>query len=40
MFSFFTTSEANEALPDVIKKYEYSFSQKQNEVKIRTAITN
>ena len=32
MFSFFTTSEANAALPDVIKKYEYSLA-KQNEVK-------
>ena len=32
MFSFFTTSEANQALPDVIKKYEYALA-KQNEVK-------
>jgi hypothetical protein len=32
MFSFFTTNEANDALPDVIKKYEYSLA-KQNEVK-------
>ena len=32
MFCFFTTNEANEALPDVIKKYEYSLA-KQNEVK-------
>lgn len=32
MFSFFTTNEANEALPDVIKKYEYALA-KQNEVK-------
>ena len=32
MFLFFTTSEANQALPDVIKKYEYALA-KQNEVK-------
>ena len=31
MFSFFTLSEANTALPDVIKKFEYSLSKK-NEV--------
>ena len=31
MFSFFTTNEANEALPDVIKKYEYVLA-KRNEV--------
>ena len=32
MFSFFTTREANEALPDVIKKFEYALA-KMNEVK-------
>ena len=32
MFSYFTASEANLALPDVIKKYEYSLT-KSNEVK-------
>ena len=31
MFSLFTTTEANDALPDVIKKFEYSLSKK-NEV--------
>jgi len=31
MFSFFTTNQANDALPDVIKKYEYSLAKK-NEV--------
>jgi hypothetical protein len=31
MFSFFTTNEANTALPDVIKKFEYALSKK-NEV--------
>ena len=32
MFTFFTTNEANDALPDVIKKFEYALS-KNNEVK-------
>ena len=32
MFSFFTTNDANEALPDVIKKYEYALA-KQTEVR-------
>jgi len=32
MFSFFTTNEANEALPDVIKKYEFALA-KSNEIK-------
>jgi hypothetical protein len=32
VFSFFTANEANVALPDVIKKYEYSLA-KSNEVK-------
>ena len=32
MFSFFTTNEANRALPDVIKKFEYALS-KNNEVR-------
>lgn len=31
MFSFFTTNEANDALPDVIKKYEFALAKK-NEV--------
>ena len=31
MFSLFTTNEANAALPDVIKKFEYALSKK-NEV--------
>ncbi len=29
MFSFFTINEANNALPDVIKKFEYALSKKQ-----------
>ena len=28
MFSFFTTAEANQALPDVIKKFEYALAKK------------
>ena len=32
MFSFFTTAEANSALPDVIKKFEYALA-KNTEVK-------
>ena len=32
MFSYFTTNDANEALSDVIKKFEYALA-KQNEVK-------
>ena len=32
MFTFFTTNEANTALPDVIKKFEYSLA-KNTEVK-------
>lgn len=31
MFRFFTTNEANDALPDVIKKYEYALA-KRNEI--------
>ncbi len=32
MFSFFTTNEANDVLPDVIKKFEYALA-KNTEVK-------
>ena len=31
MFSFFTTNDANDALPDVVKKYEYALA-KRNEI--------
>jgi hypothetical protein len=31
MFSYFTTNEANQALPDVIKKFEFALAKK-NEV--------
>ncbi|MBS1268793.1 MAG: hypothetical protein MAG458_01527 [Nitrosopumilus sp.] len=32
MFAYFTTNEANDALPDVIKKFEFALS-KNNEVR-------
>ena len=32
MFTFFTTNEANNTLPDVIKKYEHALA-KTNEIK-------
>ncbi len=34
MFSFFTTNQANEALPDVIKKFEYSLANKTEITKL------
>jgi hypothetical protein len=34
MFSFFTTNEANTALPDVIKKFEYALSKKNEVTKL------
>ena len=34
MFSFFTTNEANAALPDVIKKFEYALSKKNEVTKL------
>lgn len=38
MFTFFTTNEANEALPDVIKKFEYALSQKQEVTKLEQQL--
>ena len=38
MFSFFTTNEANEALPDVIKKYEYALSKKTEVTKLEQQL--
>ena len=38
MFSFFTTAEANAALPDVIKKYEYSLAKKTEIAKIEQEL--
>ena len=40
MFSFFTAKQANEALPDVIKKFEYALAKKKRYYKNRKRITN
>lgn len=34
MFSYFTTNEANEALPDIIKKFEFTLAKKNEVSKI------
>jgi len=38
MFSFFTTTEANAVLPDVIKKFEYALSKKNEVSKIEQQL--
>jgi len=38
MFSFFTTKEANEALPDVIKKFENALAKKNEVVKLEQQL--
>ena len=38
MFSFFTAKEANAALPDVIKKFEYSLAKKNDITKIEKEL--
>ena len=38
MFSFFTAKEANDALPDVIKKFEYSLAKKNDITKIEKEL--
>ena len=38
MFSFFTAKEANAALPDVIKKFEYSLAKKNDIAKIEKEL--
>ena len=38
MFSFFTVAEANEALPDVIKKLEYALSKKGEVAKLEQQL--
>jgi len=38
MFSFFTTSEANKALPDVIKKFEYALTKKNEVTKLEQQL--
>jgi len=38
MFSFFTTNEANEALPNVIKKFEYALAKKNEVTKLEQQL--
>jgi len=38
MFSFFTTNEANSALPDVIKKFEYALAKNAEVKKIEQEL--
>jgi len=38
MFMFFNTNEANEALPDVIKKFEYALAKKNEVTKIEQQL--
>ncbi len=38
MFSFFTTTEANNALPDVIKKFEYALTKKNEVTKLEQQL--
>ena len=38
MFSFFTDKQANEALPDVIKKFEYALAKKNDTTKIEKEL--
>ena len=38
MFMFFTTNEANEALPNVIKKFEYALAKKNEVTKIEQQL--
>ena len=38
MFSFFTTSEANEILPGVIKKFEYALAKKNEVTKLEQQL--
>ena len=38
MFMYFTTNEANEALPDVIKKFEFALAKKNEVTKIEQEL--
>ena len=38
MFSFFTANEANKALPDVIKKFEYALAKKNDITKLEQQL--
>ncbi len=38
MFTFFTTNEANAAIPDVIKKFEYALAKKNEITKLEQQL--
>jgi len=38
MFSFFTTNEANDALPEVIKKFEHALAKKNEVTKLEQQL--
>lgn len=38
MFSYFTTNEANQALPEVIKKFEFTLAKKNEVAKIEQQL--
>jgi len=38
MFSYFTKNEANQALPDVIKKFEFALAQKNTVAKLEQEL--
>ncbi len=38
MFTFFTTNEANAAIPDVIKKFEYALAKKNEVTKLEQQL--
>lgn len=38
MFSYFTTNEANQALPDVIKKFEFTLAKKNDVSKLEQEL--
>lgn len=38
MFMYFTTNEANEALPDVIKKFEFALTKKNDVTKLEQQL--
>ena len=38
MFMYFTTNKANEALPDVIKKFEYALAKKNDITKLEQQL--
>ena len=38
MFSYFTTNEANDALPDIIKKFEFALAKKNDVSKLEQQL--